>query len=306
MSTIREIGEAELEAFLGVVAQAMPREEMGGVAGLVDWRRQAADTIWLLAEEDGEVVGAGYCVTGWHTPPHRGIGAALVVPARRGHGTGDELRGVIERWAAERGVTELDGPVAEEDGGSLAWAAARGYEEAGRNSRMVLDLAAVGAPAVEPPAGIELVTWAERPDLAEGLWEVAREAAPDIPGEEETDVGSLEEWLDRDMRGGGDRPEAVFAALEDGEVLGFAKLAFSEETPARAYHDLTGVKRAHRGRGIAAVLKAAQIRWAKEQGFATLQTSNEIRNAPIRHLSAKHGYVLEPGVVIVRAGVSAQ
>ena len=81
------------------------------------------------------------------------------------------------------------------------------------------------------------------PRVAEGLWEVAREASRDIPGEEETDVGSLEEWLDRDMRGGGDRPEAVFVALEDGEVLGYAKLAFSEETTERAFHDLTGVKR---------------------------------------------------------------
>ena len=39
------------------------------------------------------------------------------------------------------------------------------------------------------------------------------------------------------MRGGGDRPEAVFVALEDGEVLGYAKLAFSEETGERAFHD---------------------------------------------------------------------
>jgi GNAT superfamily N-acetyltransferase len=304
VAKIREIGEDELESFIGVVKQAMPREETGGVAGLIDWRRQAEAMIWLLAEKDGAVAGAGYALTGWHTPPHRGIGAALVLPERRGSGIGDELRAVLERWAAEHGATELDAPVAEEDDGSLAWAAARGYEEAGRNSRMVLDLTAIDAPAVEPPAGIEIVTWAERPDLAEGLWEVAREAGPDIPGEEETDVGELDEWLERDMRGSGDRPEAVFVAVENGEVLGYAKLAFSEETTERAFHDLTGVKRAHRGRGIAALLKAAQIAWAKENGYRTLQTSNEVRNAPIRHLNAKHGYVLEPGVVIVRATIS--
>ena len=133
---------------------------------------------------------------------------------------------------------------------------------------------------------------------------MASEAAPDIPGEEETDTGPLDEWLERDMRGTGDRPEAVFVAVEQGEVLGYAKLAFSDETAERAFHDLTGVKRAHRGRGIAAVLKAAQIAWAKENGYRSLQTSNEVRNAPIRHLNAKHGYVLEPGVVIVRAVIS--
>jgi len=305
VARIREIGEDELESFIGVAAQVMPREDMGGVAGLIDWRRQADAMIWLLAERDGDIVGAAYALTGWHTPPHRGIGAALVLPARRGEAIGDDLRAVIERWAAEHGAAELEGPVAEEDAASLGWAAARGYEEAGGNSRMVLDLTAIAAPAVEPPPGIEIVTWAERPDLAEGLWEVAREAAPDIPGEEETEVGELDDWLERDMRGTGDRPEAVFVAVEDGEVLGYAKLAFSEETTERAFHDLTGVKRAHRGRGIAAVLKAAQIAWAKEQGYRSLQTSNEVRNAPIRHLNAKHGYVVEPGVVVVRRALAA-
>jgi GNAT superfamily N-acetyltransferase len=304
MATIREIGEAELERFLAVVDDAAPRANMGGVAGMVDWGRQAQDTIWLLADEDEEPVGAGFAVTGWHTPPHRGIASALVRPSARGHGIGDRLRGELERWSAERGITELDAPISEEDEGTIAWAAARGYEEAGRNSRMVLDLTTIEAPAVEPPPGIEIVTWAERPELAEGLWEVAREASPDIPGEEETDVGPLGEWLDRDMRGSGDRPEAVFVAVEDGEVLGYAKLAFSEDTAERAYHDLTGVKRAHRGRGIAALLKATQIAWAKEQGYAALQTSNEVRNAPIRHLNQKHGYVLEPGVVIVRRTIA--
>ena len=78
-----------------------------------------------------------------------------------------------------------------------------------------------------------------------------------------------------------------------------------EETTERAFHDLTGVKRAHRGRGIAAALKRTQIAWAKENGYTALQTSNEVRNEPIRHLNAKHGYVLEPGVVIVRGSLGA-
>ena len=303
MATIREIGEAELERLLSVIAEAAPRADMGGVAGMVDWRRQADDMIWLLADEDGEGVGAGYAVTGWHTPPGRGIVSANVRPAARGRGTGDALLAELERWSAERGITELDAPVSEDDAGTIAWAGERGYEEAGRNSRLVLDLTAIEAPAVEPPPGIEIVTWAERPELAEGLWEVAREAGPDIPGEEETDVGPLEEWLERDMRGSGDRPEAVFVAIEDGEVLGYAKLAFSEETSERAFHDLTGVKRAHRGRGIARALKAAQIAWAKEHGYGSLQTSNEVRNEPIRRLNERHGYVLEPGVVILRRAI---
>jgi GNAT superfamily N-acetyltransferase len=300
---IREIAEDELQKLVDVSEAAMPREDTGGAAGFVDWRRQAEAMTWLLAEEGDDVVGAGYALTGWHTPPHRAIGAALVVPEQRGRGAGDKLRAALEQWAAAHGATELEGPVAEDDAGSIAWASARGYEEIGRNSRMVLDLTATETPTVSPPPGIEIVTWAERPELAEGLWEVAREAAPDIPGEEETDAGPLEEWLDRDMRGVGDRPEAVFVALENDTVLGYAKLAFSPDRTERAFHALTGVKRAHRGRGIAAALKATQIAWAKEHGFSSLQTANEVRNAPIRHLNAKHGYVLEPGNVIVRRAI---
>jgi GNAT superfamily N-acetyltransferase len=302
---IREIGPNELEKLIGVVALAMPREEMGGVAGLIDWKRQAEAMVWLLAEEGGAVAGAGYALTGWHTPPQRAIGCALVIPEQRGHGIGDELRQTIERWAWEHGATELDAPVAEDDDGSLAWASARGYEESGRNSRMVLDLTAIDPPTITLPPGIEIVTWAERPELAEGLWEVAREAQPDIPGEEETDTGTFEEWLDRDMGGVEDRREAVFVAVEAGAVLGYAKLSFSAGRTDRAFHDLTGVKRAQRGRGIAAALKATQIAWAKENGYESLQTANEVRNAPIRHLNAKHGYVLEPGTVIVRGSIAA-
>ena len=107
------------------------------------------------------------------------------------------------------------------------------------------------------------------------------------------------------MRGASDDPRAVFAALEHGEVVGYAKLSFSEESTERAFHDLTGVKRAHRGRGIAAALKRTQIAWAKANGYTSLQTSNEVRNEPIRRLNERYGYVLEPGVVIVRGGLGA-
>ena len=299
MLGIREIGEDELQELVAVANAAMPRED-ATVSGFVDWRRQAGDMVWLLAERDGETVGAGFALTGWHTPPHRGIGASLVPPDHRGAGIGIAMLDAVEGWAGDHGATELEGAVSEDDEGSLAWATGRGYAEVGRNSRLVLDLTAIEPPAASPPEGVEIVTWAARPELAPGIYEVAREAVPDIPGEEEDDIGTLDEWLARDMRGDSDDPNAVFVALVGGEVAGFAKLSLSPERPDRAFHDLTGVKRAYRGHGIAAALKRTQIAWAKENGYTSLQTSNEVRNAPIRHLNEKHGYVLEPGVVIVR------
>jgi mycothiol synthase len=296
---IREIGEAELEKLVAIARAAQPRE-FASVSGFVDWRQQAEEMVWLLAEEDGEPVGAGYGLAGWHTPPHRAIAAAFVAPELRGTGRGGALLEALEEWAQARGITELEGPVSEDDEGSLHWASRRGYTEVGRNSRLMLDLTATEVSRPNAPPGIEVVTWAERPELARGMWEVAREAMPDVPGEEEVDAGTFDEWLARDMQGMSDDPRAVFVAVADGEVVGYAKLSLSTDTPERAYHDLTGVRRSWRGKGIAAALKRAQIAWAKEHGYTSLQTSNEVRNEPIRRLNERHGYVLEPGVVIVR------
>lgn len=83
------------------------------------------------------------------------------------------------------------------------------------------------------------------------MYEVAREAVPDVPGEEEDDIGAFDEWLRRDMQGESDDPRAVFVALEADRVVGFGKLSHSRDIPQRALHDLTGVLRSHRGRGIA-------------------------------------------------------
>jgi len=301
---IREIDEDELETFVLIALAAQPRER-ATVGDFVDWRRQAEEMVWLLCERDGNTIGAGFALTGWHTPPHRAIAAALVEPAARGAGAGTTVLRALEAWARERCATELEGPVQEDDPGSIAWAERRGYVEAGRESHLVLDLTAIEAPEPAPPRGIEIVSWAERHELAAGLYEVAVEATPDIPGAEEDELGSLEEWLERDMGGAGDDPRAVFVALAGDEVTGFAKFSFSSGNRERAFHDLTGVRRAWRGRGIAAALKRTQIAWAKNEGFTSLQTSNEARNEPIRRLNERHGYVVEPGNVTVRRAIGA-
>ena len=177
------------------------------------------------------------------------------------------------------------------------WAERLGFRETGRNARLGLDLTAIEAPEPVLPDGIEIVTWAERPDAARGMYEVASEALPDIPGDEESEIGTFEEWLFRDMQGVSDRPEMTFVALAGDKVVGYAKLVPSLSREGIAIHDLTGVLRDWRGRGIAAALKATQIAWAKRAGYAKLETSNEVRNEPIRRLNEQHGYVVEPGEI---------
>ena len=142
-----------------------------------------------------------------------------------------------------------------------------------------------------PPQGVEIVPWAERPELAHGMYEVVLEAAPDIPGGEDEQLESFEDWLAHEMLAGpGDRPEATFVAVAGAEVIGFAKFSLTAAQPVTAHHALTGVKRAWRGQGVARALKATQIAWAKANGYEELRTRNEERNAPIRHLNEEFGY----------------
>jgi GNAT superfamily N-acetyltransferase len=273
------------------------------VAELVDWKRQAEDMVWLVATADGEDAGAGVGLVGWHSEPQTARGEAWVLSHLRGRGVGSAIVAELERWGAERRSTAMQTQVEEDDEASFAWAARRGFDEVGRESQLVLDLEAVEAPAVSPPPGIEIVTWAERPGIERDLYSVYVEAEPDIPGEEANELAPFDKWLANDMQGLSDRPDAVFVALAGDEVVAYAKLALAQEG-ARAFHDLTGVKRAWRGRGIAGALKRAQIAWAKERGFERLVTGNEARNEPIRRLNVRHGYRVEPGRIFLRKALS--
>ena len=104
-------------------------------------------------------------------------------------------------------------------------------------------------PETAPPNGIELFTVAERPDLVGEVYEVYREGAVDIPGEEDSEILSFDDWLTQDMSSPSDSPEWTFFAVTDAQVVGYAKFSLTEAQPHTAHHDLTAVKRAWRGRG---------------------------------------------------------
>ena len=295
---IREIDERELAAWVEVAAAAGPGADTE--EGYLDWKRQAPRTVWLLAGENGEAIGAGRLTPGWHTPPGAALADVRVAPGARRRGVGTALLEELQRRADGLGTPQLEGEVRDDDAGSLAWAEGLGFCEVGRSIRLQLRLADVEKPTVDPPTKVEITTWAERPDLARGIYEVACEAYPDEPGSAENELEPFERWLAQDMQGAGDRPEAVFVALLDGEVVGYAKLAVSLARPGLVMHDMTGVRRAWRGRGIAGALKRAEVAWAKREGVEVLETRNHERNAPIRALNERHGYRPGPGEIVLR------
>jgi mycothiol synthase len=251
------------------------------------------DHVNHLAWLDGTAVGSAVSVIAPQRPD-RVFAIVTVLAERRGKGAGSALYQAISAWAAERELSVLEVAVLDNDPESLAFAARRGFVEDRHDVGVVLHLAGIEPPVVEPPAGVEIVTWAQRPELARGMYEVAVEAEPDIPGFEDDEMEPFDDWLAHDMQGSGDRPEATFVALAGQDVIGYAKFSLTQAQPTIAHHDLSAVRRAWRGRGVARALKAAQINWAIANGYTELHTSNEERNEPIRRLNARFGY--RPGI----------
>jgi GNAT superfamily N-acetyltransferase len=158
----------------------------------------------------------------------------------------------------------------------------RGYEVVRRYVISELDVAAAPHPA-EP--AFPLMTFAERPDLAPALFEIARKAYPDQPGRSEQRIESLDGWrvwgLDPHP------PEAYFIALEDERVLGYG---FLERDGEEWKHGFTAIARADRGRGVAGAIKRGQIAWAKEHGVPALRTANETRLTRMLAFNRRLGY----------------
>ena len=232
--------------------------------------------------------------------PDVGYVLITVLPGNRGRGLGTALYRTVSAWLSTKRIATIEAPVPEDDEESMAFALGRSFREIERERRMLLDLTGLEPQPVSAPEGIEILTWAERPDLIRGIYDVACEAEPDVPGAEDDVQKSFSDWLAQDMQGSGDRADATFAAIAGDEVVGYAKFSLTAAQPETAHHDMTGVKRAWRGRGVAGALKRAQIAWAKERGYKRLATQNEVRNEPIRRLNQRLGYREAPGRIIVR------
>ena len=264
---------------------------------------------WLSERERFLAGDAGYAIVTVE-PARRGLGVAHsgfgVLPDRRRHGVGSALYRAVSRWTRAHGLDGLEVWVSDTAPEGREFAERHAFVEIVREERVALDLAAAEPPHVPPPPGIEIVTWADHLFLAHGLYQVSRECYPDIPGSEDDEPEPFADWLGNDMQGPNDRPEATFVAVERSEVVAYAKLHFPAVDTGDLMHDLTGVRRAWRGRGIARALKAHQIAWAKEAGYRRLVTNNEVRNEPIRRLNAEFGYVPVPGRARLRGPLAPE
>jgi GNAT superfamily N-acetyltransferase len=203
----------------------------------------------------------------------------------------------VSRYARVSRRVQLEGSIRAHDEESLRYFTRRGFERVGGEEAVALDLAAADARVPEPPHGVRIVSRAEMPDVVDGMYAVAQEAEPDIPGG--VPVRPFDVWRATEIDRPSLAPELTFVALAGDEVVGYAIL---DSLGGELWHRLTAVKRARRRRGIATALKLAQIGAARRSGLARLVTTNEERNVAMRSINDALGYrsELRLSTIVVR------
>lgn len=292
-------------ATLVAIADATTPEEPTTVEELAWADATYPGTVRYLGVLGSEVVGAATVGRIYvQAPDYPDLWATLgVLPAARRQGVGSTLLDALARVAAERGKTGLQIRCRDHRPEAIEFLARRGFHELERQKAVRLELAGRPLPAFAAPAGLELTTLARRPELVPAVHAVALETFEDIPGgDEPMAVGDLAEFRARDVDRPGIPPDAFMVAVETGtdRVAGYASLQRLPGRPDVAWHDMTAVARAWRGRGLATTLKLATIAWAIEHGLTALETGNDEANAPMRAVNARLGYEPLPDEVILR------
>lgn len=257
---------------------------------------------FLALDEDGEAVGTATTGRIWmHDETYERAWLGIwVVAGRRREGIGGALYEACSRAARAVGKTGFQTELSERHVEGHAFLRHRGFVETGRDKIVRLDLAGVEAPVPVVPDGFTLTSLEDRPDLVAGVHRIAEEAFPDIPTAGEPVAAlSLEGFRERDIDRA-DVPKGGFAIVVDdatGEAVAYASLRFMPGSTTVAWHDMTAVRPAYRGRGLALLAKQATIAWAVRNGVETLNTGNDTDNAPMRAVNAKLGYVPAPDSV---------
>jgi mycothiol synthase len=277
----------DLVAWRRVRRAVLPEERAPTV---VELRVAATDeTLYLLAELDGELAGSGY--SGRSSFAYASL-HPRVVPALRRRGVGSALLRALADHAVRAGFTEAGSTV--DDPALIAFAERFGFHEVDRQVEQVRTIGMEAAPTL--PDGISVVTVAERP----GLWsqaydDLALEAIADMAAYRPL-VVSRDEWESEWLSS----REAMFLALEGDRVVGCAGLQRDTDRPDRAEHAFTAVARSWRRRGLATALKRLTLAYAAEHGIHEVYTWTQRDNADMRALNARLGYVTRAESIAVR------
>ena len=250
-----------------------------------------------MAWQDGRPIAYAYTQTQLGAPDgnwHLSVG---VSEDCRNKGLGSLLLKTIEEEMQARKVTKSFTQVRESDSATLAFANSRGFFEERRDFFSVLDIQAFDKPMGQP-TGIEFATAAQLDSDAfrRAFHAVFEEIRLDVPRATEPEPFTFDDFQTIFFGDPNLLPDGTMVATHNGEFVGFS-VAFNNARDGFIDQGLTGVKRTHRGRGIAQALKTRLIHWAKNQGHRQIQADNDSRNAAMLAVNESLGFVRQEALI---------
>ena len=267
------------------------RAGLGGGDRAARWARQP-ERLYLVAEHGGRVVGTAMAAPS-DSPGRLFLEVRVLSEARR-QGVGSALYEQLERHAVALMPNALSAHVSEASIDGLRFARQRGYCEVDRQVELVRTLQGDERPPPRP-AGVEIVELTEA--MRPAAYVITRQAWADFPLSVAVPAPAWDDWVREEFDG-----PIAFAALEKGQVVGFAAL-ISRPVDGLLEHGLTACLRTHRGRGIGTALKQAQIAWAAGHGYRELITFTQAGNEAMRRVNVKLGYIEQPAWLTMRRDV---
>jgi GNAT superfamily N-acetyltransferase len=237
----------------------------------------------LLLSGDG-----GYAYVTRSSVHDSALAMVRVRPSARRQGIGSALLSAAAEAALGLGRHRLWGRVHEDDPASRRFVAERGFREVTRDVEIVLDVAP--GDGEWAPGIVELT-----PEHLAGAYQVAAEAIPETALPQVAQARPFDEWVKEEERQGA----MAAVAIEDGLVVGYARLYHVPGVEGRLENGLTAVLRSHRRRGLATALKRAQIAWAAEHGFREIVSEMVEGNAAMRGVNRRLGYRELPAKLVV-------
>ena len=255
-------GYEELERWVAARNEVVP-DDTDTVALKVLLRASQEDRVDLIAYDEGEVVGmgrlAGDSIARRSSHPY----LEVMVPARhRGRGVGTALLKEFSARLRPLGKEGLQVEARSDDAYSLAYLERRGFVEIDRWAQLVLELDGQLPVEPEPPDGVELTWLADRPDLLEPLFALARKTERD-------QTGSIHAWQVYEFGDPRTRLDLTAIALAEDDPIGYTSFVDFTEKRTGAHRVLTYLP-AWQERGLGAALTRAQIAAAKREGFERL------------------------------------